>query len=279
MKKLRGPLFSLDATGRLARAFAISRRLSGPAWGLRGRPNDPRTDKQLTWRTMWQLAAALWHDLSPAEQAVWEHEGTTRHMTGFAWYRPNPGIYLPLAGGAMTGVIDMQGNHVHGLDPPVHITDAASKQYVDWKVREEVTRPAVRARRTTDQTIQNSTFTKVTFDMVDHDNDTMWEGVTNPDRITIQTAGIYLIIGQVHWTPHIDGYRIQLLRHSTVGYIARTQTQYGAMDDLWRGNVATTWDCAVGNSIELRVFQSCGDTLDIFAAGIEAPVLDAVRVG
>lgn len=136
MKKLRGPLFSLGATGRLSRAYTLARRLTGPAWLLRGRPDDPKTDAQLSWRTMWQLASELWHQLSPEETAEWERAGTIRGMTGFAWYmsqalRPNPGIYLPLAGGAMTGMLDMNGQHLHGLKGPVHATDGARKKYVD----------------------------------------------------------------------------------------------------------------------------------------------------
>ncbi len=284
MKKLRGPLFSLGATGRLARAFAISRRLSGPAWGLRGRPSDPRTEKQLAWRTMWQLAASLWHDLSPAEQAVWEHEGTTRHMTGFAWYmsqalRPNPGIYLPLAGGDMTGVINMQWQQITGLPPPLDATDAARKTYVDWRAREEVTRPAVRARRTTNQTIQNNTVTTCLFDTVDHDNDNMWEGVTNPDRITIRTAGIYVIIGQVHWFGHPQGIRGQYINHSVAGLLAQAHTQIASTTQLWRGQVSTTWDCEVGDYFEWRLYHNCGDPLNSLADGKQSPVLSAVRAG
>jgi len=85
---------------------------------------------------MWQLAASLWHDLSQAEQAVWETQGTARGMTGFAWYmsqalRPNPGIYLPLAGGTMTGNIDMDGHQVTDMIDPTDPAHAARKAYVD----------------------------------------------------------------------------------------------------------------------------------------------------
>ncbi|GAI86742.1 unnamed protein product [marine sediment metagenome] len=233
---------------------------------------------------MWQLAASLWHQLSPEEVEEWERAGTTRGMTGFAWYmsqalRPNPGIYLPLAGGNMTGQIDMQWQQITGLPPPLLATDAARKTYVDWRAREEVTRPAVRARRTTNQTIQHNTVTTLSFDMEDHDNDTMWEGVTNPDRITIQTAGIYIILGQVQWAASAAGYRGQLLQHSSAGLIAQTHTQQSDSINLWRGNVATTWDCEVGDYIELLVIHTAGADLDCIPGGMQAPVLEAVRAG
>ncbi len=138
MAKPKSPLFSFGATGRLGKALTVARRLAGPVWLPRGRPTDPRTDAQLSWRTMWQLASELWHQLSPEETAEWERAGTIRGMTGFAWYmsqalRPNPGIYLPLAGGDMTGRIDMQGSCLHGLPAPTHVNDAARQAYVDAK--------------------------------------------------------------------------------------------------------------------------------------------------
>lgn len=88
---------------------------------------------------MWQLAAELWHGLPESEILEWERAGTRRGMTGFAWYmsqalRPNPGIYLPLAGGTMTGAVDFNGQYVHGLPAPIHVNDAARKAYVDNQV-------------------------------------------------------------------------------------------------------------------------------------------------
>ncbi|MBA7572610.1 hypothetical protein ES708_14393 [subsurface metagenome] len=284
MKKLRGPLFSLGATGRLARAYTLARRLTGPAWLLRGRPDDPRTEPQLSWRTMWQLAASLWHELSEAEVREWERAGTIRHMTGFAWYmsqalRPNPGIYLPLAGGDMSGVIDMQGNHIHGLDTPVHISDAANKQYVDWKVREEVTRPGARVRRTSDQAIPTGDATLVTLDTEDYDNDNLWDA-GSPGLLTIRTAGIYLVIGQIHWEgPDLAGYRITYIRHSAAGIIAQSIVFHS--DDTMRpfSQTVSTWDCAVGENFHMEVYQDTGGPLNIRAEGNQAPTLQAVRIG
>ncbi|MBA7675386.1 hypothetical protein ES703_83619 [subsurface metagenome] len=233
---------------------------------------------------MWQLAASLWHELSENEILEWERQGTKRGMTGFAWYmsqalRPNPGIYLPLAGGNMTGEINMQWRQITGLPPPIDATDAARKTYVDWRAHEEVTRPAVRARRTTNQEIPHNVATTVIFDMEDHDNDTMWEGVTNPDRITINTEGIYIILGQVQWAASAAGYRGELLWHSVAGWIAQTHTQQADFDDLWRGNVATTWYCEVGDYLELRIFQNTGAPLDAIGSAKQSPVLEAVRAG
>src|SRR3990167_596477 len=49
-------------------------------------------------------------------------------------YTASPGIYLPLAGGTMSGGIDMDGNSITGLPTPVAGSDAADKDYVDTAV-------------------------------------------------------------------------------------------------------------------------------------------------
>jgi hypothetical protein len=57
---------------------------------------------------MVQLAISLWHLLSDTEKEAWETSARPHSMTGYNYFlsqalRPNPGIYLPLAGGTMTG--------------------------------------------------------------------------------------------------------------------------------------------------------------------------------
>ncbi len=136
MAKLKAPFFSFGASGRLGRALTVARRLTGPVWLLRGRPTDPKSTAQQQWRHMYQKAIALWHALSESETREWELLGTQHHMTGYAYFlsqalRPNPGLYLPLQGGIMTGDIDMDGHAITDLPLPVQEGDAARKGYVD----------------------------------------------------------------------------------------------------------------------------------------------------
>ncbi|GAI24570.1 unnamed protein product, partial [marine sediment metagenome] len=85
---------------------------------------------------MFTKCVDLWHLLSEAEKAEWERLATPRHMTGYAWYisqclRPNPGIYLPLQGGTMSGIIDMAKHRLLRLPAPTHNQEAATKGYAD----------------------------------------------------------------------------------------------------------------------------------------------------
>ncbi len=93
---------------------------------------DVKSTAQLSWRHMFLKAVALWHALSAEEKAEWESAATPRHMTGYAWFvsqalRPNPGIYLPLQGGIMQGLIDMDGYAIQDMLDPVAAQDADTK--------------------------------------------------------------------------------------------------------------------------------------------------------
>jgi hypothetical protein len=78
------------------------------------------------------MCTNLWHTLSDTEKATWESIARPFHMTGYAYYqsqclRPNPGIYLPLAGGTMSGNIDMATKKILNLPAPVANEEPARK--------------------------------------------------------------------------------------------------------------------------------------------------------
>lgn len=136
MAKLKNPLLSLKASGSLAKILTFVRR--GGVDLVEKKPEliDAHTSTQLAWRHMFNKCVDLWHLLSAAEKQEWESAARSRHMTGYAWYisqclRPNPGIYLPLQGGTMSGDIDMDSNRVLRLPPPLDQWEAANKRYVD----------------------------------------------------------------------------------------------------------------------------------------------------
>lgn len=137
-----------------------------------------------------------------------------------------------------------------------------------------------RARRTTDQNIASGGAVAIVFDTEDYDNDGMWEGVTNPDRVTIQTSGIYLVIGQVHWEgPSNDGYRITYLSHSVAGYIAQSIVYHSADTMRPFSQTVSTWECTAGQYFRLLVFHDKAPNLDVKADGVQAPSLQVIRIG
>lgn len=132
MAKLKVPLLSLGAIGRFTKHFSLTRRRKRNIIEKRPIPTDAKSPAQLIWRHMYQKAIALWHGLSDEEQQEWESLARPRHMTGFAWFisqalKPNPGLYLPLQGGTMSGDIDMAKHRILRLPEPVDDQEAARK--------------------------------------------------------------------------------------------------------------------------------------------------------
>lgn len=64
--------------------------------------------------------------------------------------------------------------------------------------------PACRVYNNAAQGIVNSTFTNVTFNSERFDTDNMHSLVTNPERITINTPGIYVVTACIEWAPDND---------------------------------------------------------------------------
>jgi hypothetical protein len=136
LTKPKNPLFGFDARGTIANLLTFRHRDKQTIAESKPFPKDAKTSGQLAWRTMYQLATDLWHTLSPAEQATWHTLGVRNHMSGYSAFmsqclRPNPGIYLPLAGGTMSGNIDMASHKITGLPAPTLDSDATTKVYTD----------------------------------------------------------------------------------------------------------------------------------------------------
>lgn len=136
MSILKNPLLSLDARGGLAKLFTLVKRGGRHIIETKPHPIDRKSAAQLFNRNMFSMCADLWHTLSEAERTTWESLARPLHMTGYAWYisqclRPNPGIYLPLLGGTMTGDIVMNTNRLLQLPDPLLAQEAATKAYAD----------------------------------------------------------------------------------------------------------------------------------------------------
>ena len=136
MTKLKNPLLSFGATGRLGKLFSLAKRQGRHIIERRPKPTDAKSPAQLFNRHMFTKCVDLWHLLSEEEKQIWESLARPLHMTGYAWFisqclRPNPGIYLPLQGGTMSGDIDMDKNRLLKLPEPTDPQEPATKTYSD----------------------------------------------------------------------------------------------------------------------------------------------------
>lgn len=281
MAKLKNPLASLRASGGLGKALSFARRRGRDLIEKRPVPTDARSEAQVSWRTMFHQCVDLWHSLTAAEKAEWESAATPRHMTGYAWYlsqclRPNPGIYLPLQGGHMTGDIWMDLNRILQLPAPWFDNDPVRK--VDLEALEALYKIGARVTHGTSQSIANGVSTILAFNSERYDTDTIHDIAVSNSRLTCKTAGKYLIIGNVNWQGNATERRSMKFRLNATTDIARftMAASITAGVDLI---LATIYDLAVNDFIEISVYQASGAPLLITKSLNFSPEFMMQRIG
>lgn len=199
MVKLKNPLLSLGAVGRLGSGLTFLRRRGQNIVEKTPVLKDVASPAQLFTRHMYSKCAALWHTLSREEQAEWNALASTRHMPGFAYWqsmclKPNPGIYLPLQGGTMQGDIDMAGYRVLALDDPVDGQEPVTRAYFWANLPAGGYNEGAKVTHSEAQTAPSKTQHVLIFDTELWDTDGIHDNAVNNSRLTCRTAGKYLVI-------------------------------------------------------------------------------------
>lgn len=153
----------------------------------------------------------------------------------------------------------------------------------DWQAAVENVRflnapPACVVRRSASQTIVNGAWTTVTFDEVDYyDPYGFHNPASNPSRLTVPTgcAGVYVLAGTFVWGAlpgTFAGCRFLANGGTLVGENAAT-------NQAAAGAASTHWSLAVGDYIEMQVFQNSGGPISLFGGGADVTLFSAVWLG
>jgi len=105
----------------------------------------------------------------------------------------------------------------------------------------------------------SGTYVQMLFDTENYDTDTMHSTSTNPGRITINTAGIYLVTWGVGFASNATGYRLGDVRLNAAGVIGG-----GTSIDICRANAISGAVSQIDSSFMYRF--SAGDHFEIQAA-------------
>lgn len=134
-----------------------------------------------------------------------------------------------------------------------------------------------RVDRGSPQNIPDATTTDLIFDAEDYDTDEMHDLVVNPERITIKTAGIYLIVFHGDFIANSTGYRRCYIYKNT-STIAQMRKDAQAL--TWTCfNLATIYQCNVGDYLRVSVYQNSGVPLEFHRASQWTPFFMAQRIG
>jgi hypothetical protein len=121
--------------------------------------------------------------------------------------------------------------------------------------------------KSANQAIVTATLTPVTFDTETFDTDTMHSTVSNTSRITIQTAGTYLVTGQLAWaTAAAKGGKILLYKNGSVyqtGIVITSATYYT------HPNITCIMQLAVNDYVEFYAYQDSGSNLNILGGATD----------
>jgi len=207
--------------------------------------------------------AQLYVDTADGKLTVKYDDNTTAHLdTQDTTYTAGLGLSLSGAtfdvdfagGGAATTVSRSDHDHNSDYAAADHTHDVGARVY-----------------RSSNQSINNTTFTAITFNSERYDTDNIHSTVSNTSRLTCQTAGKYIIVGQVKIDNNVTGYRICriVLGGSTVLSVARelNPTTASAANLI----VTTIYDLATSNYVELEVWQNSGGSLNVLSDSNSSP--------
>jgi hypothetical protein len=140
--------------------------------------------------------------------------------------------------------------------------------------------PSCRVYRTTSQSLTTATVTAITFDAERWDTDSMHSTVSGTDRITIVTAGAYLVIGQTQYAPNATGVRETSLRLGGTGTVLDRRSDPSVSASLACViGVGTTTRRNAGDYLQLECYQTSGGALNVEAASQLSPEFMAHWVG
>lgn len=143
------------------------------------------------------------------------------------------------------------------------------------------TLPGCRVRHSVNQVIPNNTYTPLAFNTELFDTDSMHDAVTNNSRITINTAGVYLLTAHATWQG-IDNVssRALLIRLNGIAGndIARAQEKVSNLDQCEQ-IVTGIWKANVGNYFEVVAWQDSGSSLNIYVDNFSLPGFSAQWLG
>ena len=131
-----------------------------------------------------------------------------------------------------------------------------------------------------DISVANASPVALTFNSERFDTDTIHSTGTNTGRLTCNTAGKYLIIGTVQYDANATGERMTSIKLGGATFLGRVRSianTIGGSPTVH--NIAIIYELAATNYVELFVYQTSGDALDVKNEQYSSPEFMMHRIG
>lgn len=195
---------------------------------------------------------------------------------------PDDPLWLAVYGGLISSLADPHIWEIIGTLTPEEAAERAAEVYYQF-VDEECNPPpvpnyteGVRVRRTSTTTLFSTTMTAIGWQAERYDTDSMWTSGT-PVRITITTAGKYVITGNVQFAAFIGTRGLQIRRSGSeiIAYVDDVTTT----SVVRTIGISTIFDLAAGDYLELMANQSSAGAVNLNVVASYVPEFMAQRIG
>jgi hypothetical protein len=138
--------------------------------------------------------------------------------------------------------------------------------------------PAARVYSVASISVSSNNSLALPFDNERYDTDNIHDTGTNPSRLTCQSPGKYLIIGQAAFESNTTSYRRLKVRLNGATIIAQETVApvNGAATEM---TVATIYELAANDYVELLAYQNSGGALAINTLLNYTPEFSMIRIG
>jgi len=159
-----------------------------------------------------------------------------------------------------------------GSNNTVLTADSAEATGLKWAAPAAASFSGALCKKSTSQTISNSTLTAVTWNSEVYDTDNIHSTVTNTDRFTIPAGkgGYWYISVFLNWNNMTTGTRrIYINKNGSEQLTARNDA---ATTQNWDMTANGVISCAAADYLSVDVFQTSGGNLDIWGDNLGNPV-------
>lgn len=139
--------------------------------------------------------------------------------------------------------------------------------------------PTCRVYNSANISVPHNTLTLLTFNSERWDTDSMHSTSSLTDRITFNTAGLYVVTLQVNWASSAGANRSASIFLNGITIIAQEGPHSPPSAEVENTQLTTQWKFAAGDFVNVQVYQFTGGAVNVQSQGNWSPEFMATWIG